>query len=90
MSHPIFNAKSRKKSYRDVKLGSVQEPTSYPSSYKTDISWLVALYQNGYPMCGAHAGAHLKMILDYLDVKEQRRYSPVFFVEDNQERWYTS
>ena len=73
----IFNAQPRVKSYRDIQLGSVQKPIEYPKEYKSDISWLKPLYQNGYPMCGAHAGAHLKMGLDYYDNKNIISYSPV-------------
>lgn len=63
---------------RDIKLGKVQDPVGIPEKYETDISWLKTLYQNGYPMCGSHAGAHFKAILDFLTEKEGRHYSPVY------------
>jgi hypothetical protein len=62
---------------RDINLGRLQQD-SYPSSYETDVSWLKTMWQDGYPMCGAFAGAVFKSILDYLDTGSPQDYSPIF------------
>lgn len=67
----------RKYDPRDIKLGAVQPPVEIPKSYQTDISWLDPIWQDGTPSCGAHAGAHLKMILDHFDGSADKvEYSP--------------
>jgi len=76
-----FRNKKSPRDYRDIKLGMVQEPSPYPEEYETDISWWEQLWQNGYPMCGAHAAAHFKAILDHFDVGGTLKYSPVYFWE---------
>lgn len=60
---------------KDINLGSVQSRIERPSNYKTDVSWLEPIWQSNTPACGAHAGAHLKAILDYSDTGPQK-YSP--------------
>jgi len=74
----ILGAIKSRKDFRDLKLGRVQEPILIPHSYETDISWLVPLWQDGFPMCGSHSGSHFKAILDYLELKSFLRYSPIY------------
>lgn len=71
----ISGALPRKLDLRDLKLGAIQAPIELPKKYETDISWFKSIWQNGFPACGSHAGAHLKMILDYFDTGA-KRYSP--------------
>ena len=47
---------------RDFQLGQYQAPVPLPSTYTTDVSTIKKLFQNGWPACGAHAGAHLKEV----------------------------
>jgi len=66
---------------RDIKLGAVQPPDpAIPITYETDVSWLKPIYQNGWPACGAHAGSHLKAILDHENEPDKKsyHYSPKF------------
>lgn len=63
---------------RDFKLGSVQSPIPFPESFIQDVSQIKKLFQNGYPACGAHAGAHLKEIQEFLDTGKTQSLSPEF------------
>lgn len=74
----IFKNKKSKSDSRDIKLGAVQLPVDYPEEYETNISDVEALWQNGYPMCGSHAGSHAKTVLDKFDTGVTERLSPVY------------
>jgi len=72
----VFNGGiPRKLDLRDLNRGRVQAPIKIPKEYKTDISWLEPIWQSSTPTCGAHAGAHLKAILDKNDTGTNK-YSP--------------
>ena len=66
-SHFNPGAVARPLDLRDIKLGSVQAPVDIPAKYETDIGWLAPIWQAHWPACGAHAGTHLKMVLDHFD-----------------------
>jgi hypothetical protein len=59
---------------RDKYFGTV---SVRPLTYTQDISWLEKNFQRNTPTCGAHAGSHLKAILDKKDTGINR-YSPMF------------
>jgi len=54
----------RPKDKRDFKLGKIQAPIQIPDTFLPDNSWIQVNYQGQTPMCGEHAGTHLKVILD--------------------------
>lgn len=78
MKKLVLGGNIGKKDKRDIKLGKVQLPVSYPKEYQADVSWLKTLWQNGYPECGAHAGAVFKAILEHVNDGLTRTYSPVY------------
>ena len=69
---------SRPYDSRDFNLGMYQPDTLFPESYKTDISKVRKIYQNGWPACGAHAGSHFKEIQESVQDGLYREYSPKF------------
>lgn len=71
--------------YSDIKnfkekeiLNYVGKAEAIPVTYLPDISKFPIFYQKKQPACVGHAGAWLKMYLDYFDVNEIRDYSPRF------------
>lgn len=80
MNESIKNlgARERRLDIRDIQLGRVQAPIDIPETF-IDHRWNdVALYQDGYPTCGAHAGAFLTMFAHYREHKEIKDMSPRF------------
>jgi Peptidase_C39 like family len=79
----VLGAIERPKDERDFPLGAAQVPTARPSVFHPDISWFVRNYQGQTPMCGEHAGSHLKLLLDYyattgqLKVRKNPRYGSI-------------
>ena len=63
---------------RDLKLGAVQEPISYPEIYLPDYSNLPKYWQNGLPTCGANAGSFFKVIQEFIESKTAKSFSPRF------------
>jgi len=66
----------RKPDERDFPLGAAQLPTPRPTTFLPDNSWLVRNFQGQIPMCGEHAGTHLKAILDFYASTVKGRKNP--------------
>ena len=76
-SVPAFlGANERPKDDRDFSLGAAQLPTPRPPVFLPDNSWLKRNYQGQTPMCGEHAGTHLKAILDHVRDNSAPRKNP--------------
>ena len=60
---------------RDIHLGMISVP-NHPVEYQTPVNTIRKLYQNGWPACGAHAGATLKAIQEQKDVQLTDGCSP--------------
>jgi hypothetical protein len=59
-------------------LGQIVSPVEYPEEYIGDISKIRRLWQNGWPTCGANAGATLKAMQEFTDVGLTDGCSPRF------------
>jgi hypothetical protein len=66
---------------RDILLGKLQPDVQYPDEYISPLP-IEALYQNGYPMCGAYSGAHLIASFDSKETNKIVKISPNFIWKD--------
>lgn len=69
------------KDARNIPLGAVQAPASFPVRLKPDVSPVPTYYQNGQPACGGHAGAWFKSYLDFLNLQQGIARSPRFIYD---------
>lgn len=74
----IFGAIESPKDIRDIQLGKVQEPTSFPEKFINDKKDIPAYFQGYLPTCSAHAGAWLKHVQELRESGNSVLLSPKY------------
>lgn len=78
----ILGALPRKKDRRDIKLEKVHsalgQASTYPDVYLTDLSYMVQNWQDKFPACGSHSGAHFIQAFNFFEKGTRERFSPAF------------